>query len=91
MTTKTILGLAAASLFTIASAASAQDVKSKNPTISTQQGGIVAALGGTTGTSLATTILIVGGTAGAIGAIASGGNGGSGTSTTSSTLRLGNR
>ncbi|MEO1975826.1 MAG: hypothetical protein ABGX15_06740 [Paracoccaceae bacterium] len=91
MTTKTILGLAAASLFTIASAASAQDVKSKNPTISTQEGGIVAALGGTTGTSLATTIVAIAGTAGAVGAIASGGNSGGGTSTTSSTLLRGNR
>ena len=90
MTTKTILGLAAASLFAIAPAANAQDVKSKNPTISTQQGGIDGALGGATGTSLATTILIVGGTVGAVGVLASGGNGG-GTSTTVTTVRPGNR
>lgn len=77
MTSKTILGLAAASLFALAPAVHAEGVQSKSPVISTQGPGFA---------SLAPEqiALIIAGTAGA-GLILSGGKGNGSSSTTTST------
>lgn len=70
MTTKTILGLAAASLFALAPLANAQEIKSKDPVISSQSAGalIPIIIGG-----VATTIVVA--------AASSGGGGGSSNNT----------
>lgn len=77
MTSKTILGLAAASLFTLAPAVHAEGVQSKSPVISTQGPGFASLAPGQIA-------LIIAGTAGA-GLILSGGNGSSSTTTTTTT------
>ena len=77
MTSKTILGLAAASLFALAPAVHAEGVQSKSPVISTQAPGFASLAPGQIA-------LIIAGTAGA-GLILSGGNGSSSTTTTTTT------